>query len=74
MTTIVCCSIIVVLFLVAMTYIISFIKGKKLSDIASSTSYKTQKEDDGIPKGFIDFIKNNINEENRYKIKNSIYK
>ena len=73
MTTIVCCSIIVVVFLVFLTYIISIIKDKNIASVASSTIYKAQKDDDEIPSEFIDFLKNNINEKNRYKIKKNIY-
>ena len=32
-----------------------------------------QKQDSGIPDGFIEFLENNINENNRYKPKNNIY-
>jgi len=32
-----------------------------------------KKQDSGIPDGFTEFLKNNINEKNRYKIKNNIY-
>ena len=72
MTTIVCCSIIVVMFLTYLVYIISIIKEKNIASVASSTIYKTQKGDE-FEDEFIDFLKNNINEKNRYKIKNNIY-
>ena len=68
MTIIACCSIIVVVFLVFLTYIISIIKERNIDYSVTSS-----KKDDEIPSEFINFMKNNINEKNRYKIKNNIY-
>lgn len=39
-----------------------------LSDIIAE-----RKRDEGIPKDFFKFIENNINDKNRYRIKNNIY-
>ena len=67
MTTIVYCSIIVVVFLLFWTYIISNIKEKNIESTTLPTITETQESE------FINFLKNNINEKNRYKIRNNIH-
>ena len=67
-----------IIIAITVIFILSFIpyiiwSRKTPSEKIIEDIYENKKPDSGIPDGFIEFLQNNINENNRYKPKNNIY-
>lgn len=67
-----------IIIAITVIFILSFIpyifwSKKTPSEKIIEDIYANKKTDSGIPDGFIEFLENNINENNRYKPKNNIY-